>query len=54
MDLQVIGSPDGEIRWVSGPLPGSVHDKTAEWIRATMALLDSISALDMPWPGSRE
>jgi hypothetical protein len=31
-DLQVIASPDGGIVWVSGPLPGSVHDKKAEWI----------------------
>jgi hypothetical protein len=29
MNLQVIASPDGEIVWVSGPLPGSVHDLTA-------------------------
>ncbi len=32
MNLQVIASPDGDIVWVSGPLPGSVHDKKAEWI----------------------
>lgn len=32
MNLQVIASPDGEILWVSGVLPGSVHDKKAEWI----------------------
>ena len=32
MNLQVIASPDGEILWVSGALPGSVHDKKAEWI----------------------
>jgi hypothetical protein len=29
MNLQVISSPGGEILWVSGPLPGSVHDLTA-------------------------
>ena len=29
MNLQVIAAPDGEILWVSGPLPGSVHDLTA-------------------------
>lgn len=29
MNLQVISAPDGEIRWVSGPLPGAVHDLTA-------------------------
>jgi hypothetical protein len=29
MNLQVIASPDGEIVWVSGPLPGAVHDLSA-------------------------
>jgi hypothetical protein len=29
MNLQVIASPGGEIVWVSGPLPGAVHDLTA-------------------------
>jgi hypothetical protein len=29
MNLQVIGGPDGEILWVSGALPGAVHDLTA-------------------------
>jgi len=29
MNLQVISSPAGEILWVSGPLPGAVHDLTA-------------------------
>src|SRR5215471_15741843 len=29
MNLQVIASPDGEILWVSGALPGSVHDLSA-------------------------
>jgi hypothetical protein len=28
MNLQVIAAPDGEIVWVSGPLPGAVHDLT--------------------------
>jgi hypothetical protein len=32
MNLQVIASPSGDILWVSGALPGSVHDKNAEWI----------------------
>ena len=32
MNLQVIASPDGDILWVSGALPGSVHDKKAKWI----------------------
>jgi hypothetical protein len=30
MNLQVIASPAGDILWVSGALPGSVHDKKAE------------------------
>ena len=29
MNLQVISAPDGKIPWVSGPLPGAVHDLTA-------------------------
>jgi hypothetical protein len=29
MNLQVIASPGGEILWVSGGLPGAVHDLTA-------------------------
>ena len=29
MNLQVIATPRGEIVWVSGPLPGAVHDLTA-------------------------
>jgi hypothetical protein len=41
MNLQVISSPDGEILWVSGPLPGSVHDKKAEWI---WGVLDELEA----------
>jgi hypothetical protein len=34
MTLQVIAIPGGDILWVSGPLPGSVHDKKAESIWA--------------------
>jgi hypothetical protein len=29
MNLQVIASPDGEILWVSGALPGAAHDLSA-------------------------
>ena len=29
MNLQVISSPNGDIVWVSGPLPGATHDLTA-------------------------
>jgi hypothetical protein len=31
MNLQVIAGPDGDLLRVSGALPGSVHDKRAEW-----------------------
>jgi hypothetical protein len=41
MNLQVIASPDGDILWVSGALPGSVHDKKAEW---TWGVLDELEA----------
>ena len=41
MNLQVIASPDGDIVWVSGALPGSVHDKKAEWI---WGVLDELEA----------
>ena len=40
MNLQVIASPDGGILWVSGALPGSVHDKKAEWIWGVIAELE--------------
>jgi Helix-turn-helix of DDE superfamily endonuclease/DDE superfamily endonuclease len=30
MNLQVIASPDGDIVWVSGALPGCVHNKKAD------------------------
>ena len=41
MNLQVIASPDGSILWVSGALPGSVHDKKAEWIWGVLAELET-------------
>jgi hypothetical protein len=41
MNLQVIASPDGDILWVSGALPGSVHDKKAEWIWGILAELEA-------------
>jgi len=37
MNLQVIASLDGDLLWVSGALPGSVHDKGAEWIWGVLA-----------------
>jgi len=41
MNLQVIASPSGDILWVSGALPGSVHDKKAEWIWGVLAELEA-------------
>jgi len=37
MNLQVISAPGGEIVWVSGPLPGAVHDLTAARIQGSCA-----------------
>ena len=37
MNLQVIVGPRGDILWVAGALPGSVHDKKAEWMRGVLA-----------------
>ncbi len=39
MNLQVIAGPDGDIIWVSGPLPGAVHDLTAARIWGIVAEL---------------
>ena len=41
MNLPVIASPVGEIRWVSGAWPGSVHDNNSEWI---WGVLDELEA----------
>jgi hypothetical protein len=47
MNLQVIAGPRGDIRWVSGALPGPVHDKKAE-SAPRGALLYSRFSLDPP------
>jgi DDE superfamily endonuclease len=41
MNLQVIASPAGDIVWVSGPLPGAVHDMKAQWIWGVLAELEA-------------
>jgi DDE superfamily endonuclease/Helix-turn-helix of DDE superfamily endonuclease len=46
MNLQVIASPDGDIVWVSGPLPGAVHDLTAARIWGIVQAL-AASGLDV-------
>jgi DDE superfamily endonuclease len=45
MNLQVIASPDGDIVWVSGPLPGAVHDLTAARIWGIIAELAACGLL---------
>ena len=55
MNLQVIASPDGSILWVSGALPGSVHDKNAEWIWGVLAELEAaglVTLADKGYQGS--
>ena len=55
MNLQVIASPGGDILWVSGALPGSVHDKKAEWIWGVLAELEAaglITLADKGYQGS--
>jgi hypothetical protein len=47
MNLQVIASPDGDLLWVSGALPGSVHDKKAEWIWGVIAELQSVGLVTL-------
>jgi hypothetical protein len=41
MNLQVIASPAGDIVWVSGALPGAVHDMKAQWIWGVLAELEA-------------
>ncbi|MFC5187270.1 transposase family protein [Actinomadura harenae] len=45
MNPQVIAAPDGTIVWVSGALPGSVHDLTAARIRDIPRELDAAGFL---------
>jgi hypothetical protein len=55
MNLQVIASPDGDLLWVSGALPGSVHDKKAEWVWGVIAELEKaglITLADKGYHGS--
>ena len=47
MNLQVIASPGGDILWVSGALPGSVHDKKAEWIWGVLAELEAVGLVTL-------
>jgi hypothetical protein len=53
MNLQVIASPDGDIVWVSGALPGAVHDKRAEWIWGVLAELEAAGLVTLADKGYR-
>jgi len=44
MNLQVISGPVGQLVWVSGELPGSVHDMKAAWI---WGIEDELAATDL-------
>ena len=55
MNLQVIASPAKDVLWVSGPLPGSVHDLTAAriWgILRELAAADLITLADKGYQGA--
>jgi hypothetical protein len=55
MNLQVIAGPDGDIRWVSGALPGSVRDKKAEWVWGVLDELEAaglVTLADKGYQGS--
>jgi AcrR family transcriptional regulator len=55
MNLRVIASPNGGILWVSGALPGSVHDKKAEWVWSVLDELEKaglVTLADKEYQGS--
>ena len=57
MNLQVIVSPAGDIVWVSGPLPGALHDLTAAriWgILQELAASGLITLADKGYHGAGE
>jgi hypothetical protein len=51
MNLQVIASPDRDIVWVSGPLPGAVHDLTAARIWGIVQALAASGLGGASWFG---
>ena len=53
MNLQVIASPAGDILWVSGALPGAVHDKKAEWVWGVLAELEAAGLVTLADKGYR-
>src|SRR5690349_17391298 len=53
MNLQVIASPVGDILWVSGALPGAVHDKKAEWVWGVLGELEAAGLVTLADKGYR-
>ncbi len=53
MNLQVIASPGGDILWVSGALPGSAHDKKAEWVWGVLDELEAAGLVTLADKGYR-
>jgi DDE superfamily endonuclease len=53
MNLQVIASPGGDIIWVSGPLPGAVHDTKAAWIWGVLDGLEAAGLVTLADKGYR-
>jgi hypothetical protein len=51
MNLQVIASPHGEILWVSGALPGSVHDLNAARIWGIVRRLAAAGSIALAGKG---
>jgi hypothetical protein len=51
MNVQVIASPGGDVLRVSGALPGSVHDKKAEWIWGVLAELEAAGLITLAGKG---
>jgi hypothetical protein len=53
MNLQVIASPAGDLLWVSGSLPGSVHDKRVEWVWGVLDELEAAGLVTLADKGYR-
>jgi DDE superfamily endonuclease/Helix-turn-helix of DDE superfamily endonuclease len=51
MNLQVIANPDGDIIWVSAPLPGAVHDLTGA--RIWGIIIQALAACGLVPPGDK-
>jgi hypothetical protein len=57
MNLQVLADPAGQLLWVSGELPGSVHDMKAAWIwgiDGELAAAGLLALADKGYQGARE